>query len=131
MENKETFNYTYSAKEQDEIKSIRDKYTEKKEDKMEILRRLDRSVTKKATTTAMSIGIIGALVLGSGMSLVMTDLYNAFSLNNIQAMVIGIVTGILGLGILASAYPVYKKIEKKEKEKIAPEILRLSEELMK
>lgn len=130
MENKETFNYTYSAKEQDEIKSIRDKYTEKKEDKMEILRRLDRSVTKKATTTAMSIGIIGALVLGSGMSLVMTDLYNAFSLNNIQAMVIGIVTGILGLGILASAYPIYKKIEKKEKEKIAPEILRLSEELM-
>ena len=78
MENKENeaFCYTYSAKEQEEIKNIRKKYAtpEASEDKMERLRRLDKSVTDKATTKSLIVGIIGALIMGTGMSLVMTDL---------------------------------------------------------
>ena len=76
MNNNETFNYTYSAKEQEEINAIRKKYAEldKQEDKMEQLRRLDASVTKKATAVAIAMGVIGALIMGFGMSLVMTDL---------------------------------------------------------
>ena len=66
MENKEkeTFNYTYSAKEQDEIKAIRKKYAvqEQTEDKMAQLRRLDDAVTQKATTVSLVFGIIGALI---------------------------------------------------------------------
>ena len=64
MENqeKETFNYTYSAKEQMEIQNIRKKYVAPKEDKMERLRRLDAGVTQKATTAALIPGIIGTLI---------------------------------------------------------------------
>lgn len=60
MENKETFNYSYSAKEQEEIKAIRKKYTvqEQTEDKMAQLRRLDAAVTQKATTVSLVFGII-------------------------------------------------------------------------
>ena len=68
MENKDnqTFNYTYSAKEQKQIKAIRDKYTapEEREDKLSQLRRLDESVTKKASAASLAFGIIGALILG-------------------------------------------------------------------
>ena len=82
MENKENeaFCYTYSAKEQEEIKNIRKKYAvpEASEDKMERLRRLDKSVTDKATTKSLIVGIIGALIMGTGMSLVMTDLGEIF-----------------------------------------------------
>ena len=69
------FTYTYSAKEQAELKHIRDKYTAptKEEDKMARLRRLDASVTQKAQIVALIFGVIGALILGTGMSLCMSD----------------------------------------------------------
>jgi len=131
MENKETFNYTYSAKEQAEIKAIREKYESPKEseDKMMQLRRLDASVTQKATTVSLVFGIIGALVMGIGMSLVMTDIGKM--LGTAPAMLLGICVGIVGMILVCSAYPMYNCILKKEREKIAPEIIRLSDELMK
>lgn len=131
MENKETFNYTYSAKEQAEIKAIREKYESPKEseDKMMQLRRLDASVTQKATTVSLVLGIIGALVMGIGMSLVMTDIGKM--LGTAPAMILGICVGIVGMILVCSAYPMYNCILKKEREKIAPEIIRLSDELMK
>ncbi len=131
MENKETFNYTYSAKEQAEIKAIREKYESPKEseDKMMQLRRLDSSVTQKATTVSLVFGIIGALVMGIGMSLVMTDIGKM--LGTAPAMLLGICVGIVGMILVCSAYPMYNCILKKEREKIAPEIIRLSDELMK
>ena len=73
MENKGKFEFAYSAAQQEEIKSIREKYIEKKEDKMETLRNLDRSATKKGTAVSLAVGIIGALLLSIGMSLTMTD----------------------------------------------------------
>ena len=68
------FQYTYSAKEQNEINDIRKKYLPKEEDKMAQLRRLDASVYRKGTVVSLVIGIIGALIMGAGMSLVMTDI---------------------------------------------------------
>ena len=127
------FSYTYSAKEQAEIKNIREKYTKptESEDKMTRLRRLDASVTKSAQAAALAIGIIGALVLGFGMSLCMTDLGNILGEYKDMAMVIGIVIGALG-GILTSlAYPIYNAIVRVKRKKIAPEIIRLADELMK
>lgn len=122
MENKANFSYTYSAKEQEEIKKIREKYIPKETDKMEQLRRLDESVTKKGTVVSLVIGIIGALILGTGMSMCMvwTELF-----------VLGIIVGIVGIVMVSAAYPLYSHITKKEREKIAPEIIRLTDELMK
>ena len=131
MENKESFNYTYSAKEQEEIKAIRKKYVapEKTEDKMGQLRRLDAGVYSKATTFSLIVGIIGALIMGTGMSLVMTEI--GASLGTVLAMVVGIGLGIMGMILVCLAYPLYNRTLKKEREKIAPEILRLTDELMK
>lgn len=133
MDHKETFHYTYSAKEQDEIKAIRKKYAqeEKTEDKMTKLRRLDAQVTQKATSAALVIGIIGTLLMGSGMSLAMTDIGSMMGFAGNAAMLTGILTGLVGIVLVSLAYPVYNGIVKKERAKIAPEILRLTDELMK
>ena len=129
----ENFTYTYSAREQAELKRIRDKYTAptEAEDKMTRLRRLDESVTNTAQAVALVFGIIGALILGFGMSLIMTDFSEILGIGETMAMVIGIPVGIVG-GILASlAYPIYNAIVKAKRKKIAPEIIRLADELMK
>lgn len=122
QENK-TFQYTYCAKEQEEIKRIRSKYVPKEENKMEQLRRLDAQVTQKATMYAIIVGVIGALILGTGMSCCMVWGGAVF--------VLGIVIGVVGMAVLALAYPLYDRTIKKERERIAPDILRLTEELMK
>lgn len=128
MENKETFQMTYSAKQQEEVQAIRDKYAPKEPDKMEQLRALDAGVGKKATMVSIIVGVIGTLIMGIGMSLAMSEFGNF--LGNL-AMPVGIVLGVVGIAILACAYPVYNRTLKKEREKIAPEILKLADELMK
>ena len=136
MENnneKSGFTYTYSAKEQAELKLIRDKYTAptEAEDKMARLRRLDASVTNTAQAVALVFGVIGTLVLGFGMSLCMTEIGKILGLHSDLTMVIGITVGIVG-GVIASlAYPIYNSIVKTKRKKLAPEIIRLTDELMK
>ena len=127
------FQYTYSAREQAELKRIREKYTAptEEEDKMARLRRLDASVTNTAQAVALVFGVIGTLVLGCGMSLCMTDIGAILGSHSDLAMAIGIIVGIVG-GILASlAYPIYNAIVKAKRKRLAPEILRLANELMK
>lgn len=128
---KETFQYTYSAKEQIEIQNIRKKYAAPEEDKMERLRRMDAGVTQKATIASLIPGIVGALLLGIGMSLTMSELSQKLGMNQNMAMIVGIVIGMVGIVLICSAYPLYNHVIKKERAKIAPEILRLTEELMK
>jgi hypothetical protein len=127
------FTYTYSAKEQAELKKIREKYSEptEVEDKMARLRKLDASVTNTAVAVALVFGVIGTLVLGFGMSLIMTELDEVLDINEEMAMVLGISIGVVG-GIIASfAYPIYNAIVKTKRKKLAPEIIRLTDELMK
>lgn len=121
--NKETFEYTYSAKQQEEIEKIRRKYMPKEEDKMELLRKLDRDVTKPGTIWSLVLGTIGSLMLGIGMCCTMVWAESFF--------VVGIVVGIIGMAIMGIAYPVYVKITTKERERVAPQILALTEELTK
>ena len=131
--NQNGFSYTYSAKEQAELKRIRDKYTAptEVEDKMARLRRLDASVTNTAQAVALVFGVIGTLILGFGMSLIMTELAEALGISGNAAMMIGITVGVAG-GILASlAYPIYNAIVKTKRKKLASEIIRLTDELMK
>ena len=127
MEN-HSFEYTYSAQRQQEVEEIRKAYLPKEEDKMEKLRALHARPGKKARAVAIAMGIVGALILGTGMSLCMTELGDALGS---FAMVIGITVGIAGIVPAALAYPVYRRVLQKEREKIAPEILRLADELMK
>ena len=133
MEKKETFKYTYSAKEQEEIKAIRKKYAapEETEDKMAQLRRMDGAVTQKATTVSLVFGVLGTLIMGLGMSLAMTDMGKSFGLAGEMAMLIAVLIGLVGIVLVCLAYPIYNTILRKEREKIAPEIIRLTDELMK
>lgn len=126
----ETFRYTYSAREQEELKRIRSKYMPREESKLDQLYRLDAGVTRKATIYSVTVGVIGALILGSGMSLTMTDIGAVLGLGR-MAMPSGIMIGIVGMGLMGLAYPVYFRVLKKERSKIAPEILRLTDELMR
>lgn len=128
MEKNEKFQMTYSASQQEEVQAIRKKYVAKEPDKMEQLRALDASVDKKAAMLSISAGIVGTLIMGLGMSLIMSELGAVLGS---LAMPVGIVIGIVGIVILICAYPIYNRTLKKEREKIAPEILRLTEELMK
>lgn len=127
MENP-SFEYTYSAQRQQEVEAIRQKYLPKEEDKMAELRRLHAIPTHKAQTAAISVGVVGALVLGTGMSLCMTPLGGFLGGT---AMFVGIPVGIAGIALVAVAYPLYNRVLKKQRERIAPEILRLSDELLK
>lgn len=132
MGDNKPFEYTYSAKEQAEIKKIRDKYAAPQTDemdKMERLRRLDASVTKKGAVASLIVGIVGAIVMGSGMSLVMTDI--GATLGIADSMLIGIIVGVIGMVGVALAYPVYDVMTKKQRKKVAPEIIRLTDELLK
>ncbi|MBQ4112943.1 MAG: hypothetical protein IJD38_09120 [Clostridia bacterium] len=131
--NQNGFSYTYSAREQAELKRIREKYTPptETEDKMERLRRLDAGVTRKAQTVSLFLGIVGVLILGAGMSLCMSDFADILGSYRDRAMVIGVAIGLVG-GIIASlAYPIHNLIVRRERKRIAPEIIRLTDELMK
>ncbi|MDE5588355.1 MAG: hypothetical protein K2J60_04325, partial [Acetatifactor sp.] len=99
-EKSEVFSYTYSASQQAEIKSIREKYMPptEEEDKMERLRRLDHSVTKAGTTVAVIVGIISTLIFGVGMCCTMV--WEGL-------MLPGIIIGVVGIMGIASAYPLY------------------------
>lgn len=116
------FRYTYSAPERSEVESIRKKYLPKEEDKMEQLRRLDASVGKKGMVISLILGVLSCLVMGLGMCccLVWRGVW----------FIPGIVIGLAGIAGVALAYPVYMRITQKERERIAPEILRLTDELM-
>lgn len=120
MNNSQSFEYTYSAKQQKEIENIRKKYLPKEEDKMENLRRLDRDAEKPGTIISIVVGVIGSLVLGLGMCCTMV--WTKF-------FVLGIIIGLIGMVILGCAYPLYKKITKSQRAKIADQILKLSQEL--
>ena len=131
----QSFSYTYSAKEQAELKRIREKYASREEaspeDKMQRLRRLDQGVTQKARTVSLSFGVVGTLILGFGMSLAMSELGEMLGSYRDMAMLIGVIIGIVG-GVLASlAYPIYTLVLKRERKRIAPEVIRLTDELMK
>ena len=127
MENR-SFEYTYSARRQQEVEAIRRAYLPREEDKMEVLRRLHAGPTRKARAAAIAVGTLGALLLGTGMSLCMTELGAALGG---FAMGIGIAVGVAGIAAAALAWPLGRHILDRERRKIAPRILRLTDELLK
>ena len=122
MADKETFQYTYSAPEQSEVKKIREKYLPKEMTKLDQLRALDASVTRRGNAISVVHGTLYTLLLGLGMSCCMVWAGTWF--------LPGIVIGCVGLAGVAATYPIYNRIVKQDKAKLAPEILRLTEELI-
>ena len=121
MAEKEVFEYTYSALQQSEVQKIREKYLPKEVTKLDQLRALDAGVTRRGTALSLIHGIVYALVLGLGMSCCMVWAGKLF--------LPGVVIGCVGLAGVAASYPIYNRIVREDREKIAPEILRLTEEL--
>lgn len=119
----QSFQYSYSAKRQKEIEDIRKKYLPKEEDKLETLKRLDKEAEKPGTVASLVVGIIGTLLLGIGMCCTMVWG------SSMMVFLLGIIIGIIGIAILSMAYPLYRKITKKQRGKIAEQILALSEEI--
>ena len=122
MEN--TFSYQYSAKENAEVQAIRKKYLPKSESKLEELKRLDEAVQTSGMVESLCAGIGGLLIFGLGMCLAMQVIGSGLVM-----MVVGILIGIIGIVGMLIAYPVYRKVFAATKEKYAPRILQLAEEL--
>lgn len=123
------FIYTYSAKDQREIDRIRQKYTVNPKDaKLQRLHDLDVSVQSYASAASIAVGVIGSLVMGAGLSVVMTEFGQILGLG-IYAAPLGIAVGVVGIAIATCAYPVYRAVSERRRKKIAPEILTLLDEL--
>lgn len=109
------------------VKKIRTKYTEKENTGLDALKELDRKVARPANVFAYTFGCIGAIIMGSGMSLFMTNIGNRLGET---AMPIGIVVGVVGLVMAIINYPIYKKMLNSRRKKYADEIIALSDQLM-
>ena len=111
------------------VQKIRSQYTETRHTGLDALKELDAKVKKPANVFAYVYGSLGAIVMGAGMSLVMTEIGQMIGMGD-STMVPGIAVGIVGLVMTCSTYPIYKKILASRKKKFAPQILQLSEKLM-
>ena len=110
------------------VQSIRAQYTERENSGLEKLRSLDRRVKRPANVFAYTFGAVSAIIMGSGMSLVMTDIGELIGIT--EPMLPGIVIGVVGMVMALITYPAYKRILKIRKNKYAKEILALSESIM-
>ncbi|MBR3973628.1 MAG: hypothetical protein IKJ99_06720 [Oscillospiraceae bacterium] len=111
------------------VQKIRSQYTETKHTELDALKELDAKVKKPANVFAYVYGPLGAIVMGAGMSLVMTEIGQIIGMGD-ATMVPGICVGVVGLAMVCSTYPIHKKILASRKQKFAPQILQLSEKLM-
>ena len=111
------------------VQKIRTQYTEKQHTELDALKELDAKVKRPANVFAYTYGSVSAIVMGAGMSLVMTEIGEIIGLVN--TMVPGILIGIVGMGMALSTCPIYKKMLSSRKKKYASEILALSEKIMK
>ena len=123
MENNNVFTYQYSATQNREVENIRRKYLPQEESKIEILRKLDNRVRSAGMIPALCIGVIGCLIFGIGMCFGLDVFAGADWLS--------VLFGVIGVIVMIPAYPVYRYVAKKTKAELTPEILRLSEEIIK
>lgn len=110
------------------VQKIRTQYTERENTQLDALKALDKKVKKPANVFAVVFGIISAVVMGSGMSLVMTDIGSIIGIES--PMFPGIIIGVIGLVMALLTYPMYKKILNSRKKKYASEIIKLSDSIM-
>lgn len=119
QETNETFTYTYSAQQQEELRRLRDRYLPPAETPLDQLRRLERGVTHKGTLVSVAAGTAGALLLGLGMccTMVWSGLF-----------VPGVAVGLAGIAAMAAALPLYNRVTRRERQKLAPLVRELTRE---
>ena len=117
------FHYTYSAPQQEEIRKIREKYLPREVSPMERLRKMDQDCTKKGAALYLTMGTVSTLILGVGMCCCMV--WGGW------LFVPGIVIGLAGMAGMGMAYPLNQRMIQKERARIAPEVIRLTEELLR
>lgn len=122
MENN-TFSYNYSAKRNREVEKIREKYVAHSESKLERLKRLDLRVRTAGIIEALCLGVVGALIFGVGLCFFL-EVFVGMPWLTALLMIGGVV-------IMIPAYPTYRSIARRKRAKLTPEILRLSDEIMK
>ena len=126
----QSFQYSYSARQKSEVERIRSRYLPDEEgDKLARVRALDASVSRHGTVAGVIVGIVGALLMGTGMSLAMTD-FGSFLAEPVK-MAVGVIVGVVGIGVCALAYPVYQRVSARRRTRVSEEILKLTEELLK
>ena len=108
---------------------IRARYMEKQSSELDALRALDAKIKRPASVFGYVFGSISAIVMGAGMSLVMTDVASSLGLG-IDPMLYGIAVGVVGLGMALLTYPIYKGILRSRKKKYGAEILKLSDKII-
>ncbi len=111
------------------VQKIRTQYTEKEHTQLDELKALDCKVKKPATVFAYLFGTVSAIIMGCGMSLIMTDL--GVQLGMTETMIPGIAVGVAGLALALLNYPIYKRMLAARKKKYANQIIALSDKLMK
>lgn len=117
-----SFSYQYSARRNREVENIRNKYLPKKISKIENLKRLDFKVQSAGQMQGLTVGVLGVLIFGIGM---------CFGLDVLRGPEwLALVFGIIGVAIMAPAYPIYRYISNKTRKELVPEILRISDEIM-
>ena len=107
---------------------IRTQYMEKTPSELDTLRKLDAKVKRPASIFAYIYGSISAIIMGAGMSLVMTDIGAAIGITS--ALIPGIAIGVVGLGMALLTYPMYKGILNSRKKKYGAEIINLSDKII-
>ena len=121
MNDENTFYYSYSAKQNEEVQAIRSKYLPREESKLEELKRLDQCVHSAGMAQSLAVGIIGCMIFGLGMCIAMEVLAGG--------MVLGTLIGACGMAVMLAAYPVYRSCFRKAKAMYQPRILELAAEL--
>ena len=111
------------------VEKIRSQYTEQEHTELDALKALDAKVKRPANVFGYTYGSVGAVIMGAGMSLVMTDIGTKIGLT--ATLVPGIAVGVAGMGMVLSTYPIYKKILNSRKRKYAHQILKLSDRITK
>ena len=111
------------------VQKIRTQYTEKQHTELDELRALDRKVKMPANAFAYSFGAVSALIMGSGMSLIMTDIGQTIGMAS--PITPGVVIGLVGMVMAITNYPIYKGILTGRRKKYAQQIIALSDRLTK
>ncbi len=127
MKNEE-FVCRYSAARNEEAKRIREKYMPREKSTLEQLKELDARVRRPASVFAYVYGSLSAIVMGAGMSLVMTDIAEIIGMRG-EPMIFGIAIGVAGMALALLTYPIYKGILKARKRKYGAQVLELSEQI--
>lgn len=111
------------------VQKIRTQYTEKESTQLDALKKLDAKVTRPANVFAYVFGCISAIIMGSGMSLVMTDIGETLGIS--EPMIPGIIIGVVGMAMAIINYPVFNGILASRRKKYADEVIALSNKIMK